>query len=67
VNAAFTAFIGHPLEMFDYVGHIDIPSVDPHLGESLVQQLSRGADERAAGQILTIARLFADEHYASVW
>ena len=49
-------------EMLDRVGDIGAGAIDAGGGERAIEQLPGGADERAAGQILLIAGLFADEH-----
>ena len=49
-----------------HVGDVDVVALQPRVREQLVEQLSRGADERLALQVLVLARRLADEHHASV-
>ena len=53
-------------EMLDRVGDVGRAPVDPGLFERRVEQLTGGADERASGEILLVARLLADEEDAGV-
>ena len=59
VDAALAALL--ELEMLDRVGDVGRAAVDPGLAERAVEQLAGRADERAAGEILLVARLLADE------
>ena len=54
------------LEMLDRVGDVGALPVDAGLGQRAVEELAGGADERAAGQILLVAGLLADEQDAGV-
>jgi len=47
--------------MLDDVRHVGELAVDPCLLERLVEQAPGGPDERPAGQVLLIARLFPDQ------
>ncbi len=51
-----------PLEVLHGIRHVRSGAVDPGLGERLVEEPPRRADERAPGPILLVARLLADEH-----
>src|SRR5580698_8694965 len=50
-------------KMLDRVGDVDQPPVDARLFQRVIQQLSRGPDERAADDVFLIAWLFTDEHH----
>ena len=50
------------LEVLDRIGDIGAGAVDTGLRQRPVEQLAGRADKGAAGQILLIAGLFADEH-----
>ena len=50
------------LEMLDRIGHVNAPAIDAGLLERLVQKKPGGSHERAAGEILAISRLLADQH-----
>ncbi len=49
--------------MFHRVGDVHVIAVDAGLGERANQELAGGADKRAAGQILAVAGLLADEDH----
>ena len=49
------------LEVLDGVGDVGFLAVDAGLGERAVEELAGGADEGAAGEVLLVARLLADE------
>src|SRR5690606_17883666 len=51
---------------FEDVGDVNGLPRDPDLGEQLVQQVSRPADERLALEILVPPRRLADEHQSRV-
>lgn len=48
-----------PLEVLDRVGHVDTGAVDARLEKGFVQQVTRGADERFAFDVFSIARLLS--------
>jgi hypothetical protein len=50
------------LEVLDRIGDVASRALEPGLLEADVEQASGRADERAACNILLVARLFADEH-----
>jgi len=50
------------LEVLDRVGHVSGAAIDTRIAERAVEQLSRRPDKGLPGQILLIARLFANEH-----
>ena len=50
------------LEVLDGVGDVSRLAIDAGVAEGAVEQLAGGTDERAAGKILLIAGLLADEH-----
>jgi hypothetical protein len=50
-----------PFEVLHGIRDVGRGAVDPGLDERLVEKASGGADERPALQILTVARLLADE------
>src|SRR5690606_47525 len=52
------------LEVLDRVGHVQPLAVDAELRERAVEQAARGADERAPGEVLGVARLLADHEDA---
>ncbi len=52
----------HPFEVFDNIGDVGLPAVDPCLDKTAVQQPSRRSDEGMAGEVFGIARLLAHEH-----
>ena len=52
---------GRELEVFERIRHITAPPVDPGLLQRAIQQLPRRTDKRVCGDILLVARLFADE------
>ena len=57
---------GDEFEMLDGVGDVDSRAVEIGFGHRAVEQLAGRADEGAAGEVLLVARLLADEHDASV-
>ena len=59
VLAAFA--LRFPFEVFDGVGDVDIPADDTGLFQCPVEEMSGRSHEGMAGQILLIARLFADK------
>src|SRR5438034_9884676 len=61
VDAALAARL--PLEVLDDVGDVDPRPVDARFDQRLVEQSAGGTDERAANEILAVARLLADEHH----
>lgn len=50
------------LKMFHGVGDVDVRPFDCRIGEGAVEKRTRRADEGAASQILSIARLLSDKH-----
>lgn len=56
----------HKLKVLHDIGQINFFSRQLHFGERGIEQLPGRADERLTGQVLRIARLFADEHDARV-
>src|SRR5207249_20977 len=60
VNPPFAARL--PLEVLDDVGDPDRGAIDAGLGERPIEQLAGRADKRMPGEILLVARLFADQH-----
>jgi hypothetical protein len=63
VDAPFSA-LGE-LEVLHRVRYVDLIAVDPGTFQSLIQDASRGADERFPGEVLLISGLLADKHEAS--
>ena len=64
MKAAFAG--GLPLKVLDGVGHVDRLAIDARLDQCLVEQASGGSDKRMALEVLFIAGLLADHHYAGV-
>jgi hypothetical protein len=62
VNAAFAARL--PFEVFDNIGDVSLFAIDTCLLERAIKQTAGWTDERFAGEILLVARLFADKHDA---
>ena len=60
VNPPLAALL--ELKVFYGVGHVDFRAVDSSIGESAVEKCARGANEGASSQILSVARLFPDQH-----
>src|SRR4051812_32985784 len=60
VDAAFPAW--RPLEVLDRVRDVHGVAVDAGLLQGLVEQTTGGTDERAALEVLPVARLLADHH-----
>ena len=60
VDAALAALF--ELEVLHRIGDVDAGAVDLGFGDGAVEDLPGGAHERRAGEVLLIARLFADEH-----
>jgi hypothetical protein len=52
--------------VLDDVGHVDLRPVDAGRLHRAVEQPARRPDERLTGQVLTIARLLANEHQPRV-
>src|SRR3954468_10691917 len=48
--------------MFHRIGDIDLLPIDPSFDKAFIEQLACGAHERLSGEVLVIARLFADEY-----
>ena len=53
---------GLVLEVLDSVRHVELPAVDARVGQRAVQDSAGRADERPALEVLTVARLLADQH-----
>jgi hypothetical protein len=51
-----------PLAVLDRIGDVDIPTIDVHFFEALVEQLSRRAYEGPAFFVFLLAGLLADHH-----
>src|ERR1700740_3686944 len=66
VDAPLTTLGRRPLEMFYNIRDVDFIPVDAGFNERLIQQLSRRAHERAAGEVFLISGLFAYEHDRSL-
>src|SRR5919108_2255302 len=64
VKPAFAARL--MLEVLHSIGEIDGTTVDAGSCQCAVEDAAGGADEGAAGQILLVPGLFADEHHLSV-
>ena len=52
--------------MLDRIGHVNRRSVDLGGCKRGIEQLTRGAHKRAAGKVLLVPRLLADEHHRRV-
>src|SRR6184192_4408592 len=59
-NSALTSRL--PFKMLYCIRHIDVASIDSSLFERLVHDFSRWPDERLAGDIFVVSRLFAHQH-----
>ena len=55
-----------PLEVLHGIRHVRSGAVDPGLGERLVEESPRRADERPSRPVLLVTRLLADEHGSRV-
>src|SRR5207237_8676110 len=53
-----------PVEMFDRISHVRLPPADPRFLKGAVKDLPRRSDERLPFNVLSVARLLADKHYA---
>jgi hypothetical protein len=53
------------LEMLHRIGDEHLLAINASLGQSAIQDTTGGSDERQAGQIFLVARLFADQHHRS--
>jgi hypothetical protein len=62
VDATFAARL--PLEVLHDVRHVSVAAVDPGFLQRTVEQPSGRPDERPAGDVLLVARLFAHQHEA---
>ena len=51
-----------PLEMLDDVSHVDPVARNADPSQHPIQHLPSRTDKRSTGNILVVARLFADEH-----
>src|SRR5439155_15441561 len=60
MNSTFAARL--PLKMLHRVRDVNLAAIDSSFFERAVHDRSRGSNKRSAGNILVIARLFADEH-----
>ena len=64
MNATLAAWF--PLEVLHDVRDVDAIAGEANRLERMIEQTPRRSHERAAGQILCIARLLADEHHVRV-
>src|SRR5204863_4717579 len=60
MNSALTSRL--PFKMLHRIRHINVASIDSSLFQRLVHDFSRWPDERFAGDILVISRLFSNQH-----
>lgn len=54
--------LGHPTEVLDGIGEVHLGRVQSRLFHRLLEYPPRRADERAALDVLTVARLLANHH-----
>src|SRR5262249_42246431 len=54
-----------PLEVLHDVRDVGVRPIDAGLVERLVEEPTGRTDERPPGEVLVVARLFADEHHPS--
>jgi len=53
-----------PPEVLNHVGDVDVGAIDPGILQGAVEDPAGGADEGVALDVLSVARLLADEHHA---
>ena len=60
MNAPFSP--RRPFEMFDYIGHISVLSLDAAFFECAIKNFSRRPNKGPAGEIFRVSWLFAHQH-----
>jgi len=65
VNATLRSRVARPLEMLHRVRHVHFVAVDSGGVECVIEQPSRGTDERPALFVFHVARLFTHDEHAS--
>ena len=62
MDTPLTTFGRHPFEMLDHVGDINLGALDSHFNQNLIEQVSRGANERLTLAVFLISGLLANKH-----
>jgi hypothetical protein len=62
MDTPLTTLRRHPFEMLDHICNINFRAIDSHFDQNLIEQPSRGADERVTLPVFLISGLLANKH-----